>query len=287
MPSSAAPRFERLTLAVLWLFTTVALGGYATVGLHPSLLAGVPNAASAYAAAFTFFPRAHILLAFAVCVVVLGRRAGTRWLPALAAVYLLSLGAELVGTTVGAPFGPYRYTDGLGVKWLGHVPMLIPLSWFFMATPSFLLARRAIPATVGPRRREVLGALTGALVLLAWDLALDPAMSHVTKYWVWLGDGSYYGMPASNLLGWYVTGLALMAALRLTHAHSWGAELNTRWIAGFYFANLALPVGMVALSGLWGAVVVSAIGVALSFSLPRLSWPRPRAARGTLAREVP
>lgn len=288
MHLTAVPRLEGLALVALWLFTGVALGGYATFGLHPSLLAGVPDAATAYAAAFTFFPRAHILLAFAACALVLLRRTGHRWLPVFIVVYLVSLGSELVGTTLGVPFGPYRYTEGLGVKWLGHVPMLIPLSWFFMAFPSYLLAHRAIPANIAPRPRAALAVITGSLVLLAWDLALDPAMSRITSYWVWLGEGSYYGMPLSNLLGWYATGLVLMTALAVAHTEEWASKVSTRWLAGFYFANLALPLGMIVLAEMWGALAVTALATTFSFSLPRVAVTGEHAtARQPLAREVP
>jgi putative membrane protein len=286
--ASRAPRRrpETFALAVLAAFTAAAVAGYATFGRHPALLAAAPDAAGTYAAAFTFFPRAHVLLAFAVLALALQRRAGRRWLPAFAAVYLLSLCSELAGTTVGLPFGPYRYTDGLGVKWLGHVPALIPLSWFFMTLPSYLLASRALPPTLGARARTALAVASGSLVLLAWDLALDPAMSGVTKYWVWGRDGAYYGMPFLNLVGWYVTGLALAAALRALGADAWCATLSSRWLAGFYLANLALPLGMLAAAGLWGAVVVSAAGVALSLAAPWWLTRRRAAAFGALAREA-
>ena len=57
-------------------------------------------------------------------------------------IHLTSLTSELSGTTVGLPFGPYHYTAGLGPKWFDHVPLLIPLSWFMMAVPSYAIARR-------------------------------------------------------------------------------------------------------------------------------------------------
>ena len=261
----------RLPLGAFWLFTAIAVAGYATFGLHPELLPKAPGAMETYGAAFTFFPRAHVILAFLVLAIALVRHAGVRWIPAFAALYLTSLVSELAGTTVGLPFGPYRYTDGLGPKWFGHVPLLIPLSWFFMAVPSYLLARRAVPyAARRGGRGKTLGIVVGSLILLAWDLALDPAMSWSTKYWVWGSAGPYYGMPLLNLFGWYVTGLALMGALATLGADEWGARISTRWLASFYLANLALPLGMIVASGLWWAVLATVAGVALAFATPRL-----------------
>jgi uncharacterized membrane protein len=262
---------ERVALGAFWAFTALSVAGYATFGLHPELLARVPNAMDTYSVAFTFFPRAHVLLAFAVLALALVRHAGARWIPAFLALYAISLGSELAGTTVGLPFGAYRYTDGLGIKWFAHVPVLIPLSWFFMAVPSWVLARRALPLELrGGLRGTLLTVFVGSLVLLTWDLALDPAMSWITKYWVWGNEGPYYGMPWLNLFGWYVTGLALMGALSVLHAEEWSATLPSGWLLGYWLANLALPLGMILAAGLWLGVAVTLAGAALAFALPRL-----------------
>ncbi len=242
---------DRLGLALVYVVSVLSLVGFVGFGLHPERLAAAPSAAAVYGWMLLWGPRAQILVAFAALALFLTRHAAARWLPALGAVYLLSLLSELAGTTVGLPFGPYRYTDGLGAKWLGHVPVLIPLSWFFMALPSYAIARWRFPTSIAAR------VVAGSLVLLSWDLALDPAMSLVTKYWVWGVDGPYYGMPILNLVGWYVTGLALMIALSALRADRWIARLPLRWLVGFYGANLLLPIGMSAAAGLSGAVAAT------------------------------
>jgi putative membrane protein len=200
--------------------------------------------------------------------------AGRRWLGAFALLYALSLGSELAGTTAGVPFGPYAYTGALGPKWLGHVPLLIPLSWFFMAVPSYALARRILPASHGALRRVLLA----SFVLASWDLALDPAMSHATAYWVWAAPGPYYGMPLLNLFGWYVTGLALAGALAALGADAWIARLPARWLAGFYAANLLLPLGMILARGLWPAALATVAALALAVPLARGTGSARRAA---------
>lgn len=250
-------RSERIWLWLLGAFTAVAVAGFAVFGMHPALIVASPNAAAVYGAAFTVFARGQVLLAAAALLFVLVRRAGTRWISAFTLIYLISLASELAGTTVGLPFGPYSYTDGLGPKWFGHVPLLIPLSWFLMAVPSYALARRLTVAFRSPAARV----LVGSLVLLSWDLALDPAMSHATKYWIW-GEGAtgpYYGMPWLNLFGWYVTGIALMVVLAALRADRWLAAISIRWLAGFYAVNLALSLGIDAAAGLSGAVLASAL----------------------------
>jgi putative membrane protein len=266
-------RIESGTLAAVWLVSALSLLGFTVFRLRPELLLEMPSAAQVYGRMFVVAPRAQILLAFVALAFLLARRVGARWLPAFAAIYLLSLGSELAGTTVGLPFGPYRYTDALGVKLLGHVPALIPLSWFFMALPSYAIARRR-----HPRADQALGrVLVGSLVLLSWDLALDPAMSLVTSYWVWGTPGPYYGMPLLNLFGWYVTGLALMAALALLRADAWVAALPLRWLVLFYGANLVLPIGMSLAAGLWGAVAATVAALAACAAVTRVRTADARA----------
>lgn len=249
-----APVVSRLParlLVALFVFTACALAGYSTFGLHPELMARFPQFANFYSIAFLFFAQAQIWLSWAALALFLTAHQRLQWLPAFLALYLVSLGSELLGTTLGIPFGEYRYTEALGPMWFAHVPVVIPLSWFFMAIPSFAVARAVLP-------RHALGrVLMASLVLLSWDLALDPAMSHATTYWVWAESGAYYGMPWLNLFGWYVTGLALMTVLSLLHAERWISPLPLGWLVGFYVANLLLPLGMSAAAGLWGAVVAT------------------------------
>ena len=249
----------------LYLFSFLAVAGYATFGVHPSLLARYPGAAGFYGVSFTFFSRAQILLAGAALAIFLVVHARWRWLGAFALLYALSLGSELAGTTVGLPFGPYRYTDALGPKWFGHVPLLIPLSWFFMAVPSYALARWALPRGHRAWQRVLLA----SFVLASWDLSLDPAMSHATAYWVWGAPGPYYGMPLLNLAGWYVTGLALMAALDLLKVDRWLYRVPTPSLFGIYAANLALPVVMAAAAGLWPAAALAVVPLALAATAAR------------------
>ena len=256
--SDSATAVERVLLWVLIGFTVAAVGGFWIFGVHPERIAANAFAARVYGAAFVVFARGQVLLAAAALIVVLVRRARGAWIPAFIAIYLLSLSSELAGTTVGLPFGPYHYTDGLGPKWFDHVPLLIPLSWFLMAVPSFAIARRLTGQSSALAR-----ILIGSFVLLSWDLALDPAMSHATKYWVW-GDGAtgpYYGMPWLNLFGWYITGVALMIVLEWRRAAVWLDAIPIQWLAGFYAANLALSLGICAAAGLGAAVAASLIPI--------------------------
>jgi uncharacterized membrane protein len=269
---------DRVTRAALWVlcaFTVFTLAGYASFGLHPQLLIRYPQLAGVYGVAFRFFAISHVLIAGSVLMLYLTRRVGGRWLAAFVALYGISLTSELLGTSMGIPFGEYGYTQLLGAKWFNLVPLVIPLSWFFMALPSYALALRALPAPEAAGRRVLLA----SLILASWDLALDPAMSYATKYWVWGETGPYYGMPLLNLFGWYVTGLVLMGALAALRSEAWIRELSPRWLAGFYLANLALPLGMSAAAGLWGAVAATIAALVVAYGAARLLAGRMPSAR--------
>jgi uncharacterized membrane protein len=249
---------ERSLLLALFAITAMAAAGYAIFALHPERLAGVPDAAAVYGQALRFFPPVHIVTGVVVLGAILTWRVGGTWIPAAAALYLISLASELLGTTIGLPFGPYQYGPGLGTKWLEHVPVLVPASWFMMALPSFALATRWVTA------HRVWRVVVAAGLLVSWDLALDPAMSRLMPYWIWGREGPYYGMPLLNLVGWYVTGLALMAALTRLRVDRWLDDVPTAPLLGIYAANLALPVVMAAAAGLWPASVLAVAPIAVA-----------------------
>ena len=258
-------RVDAAALAVVYLVSVAALAGFASFAMHPELLVRAQVPAATYAQMMVLAPRAQIIIAFGALALFLTRRVGGRWLGAFAVVYLVSLSAELAGTTVGLPFGPYRYTDGLGWKWFAHVPVLIPASWFMMALPSYAIAFWRFP-----RRASLVARLAlGSFILLSWDLALDPAMSLATKYWIWGTSGPYYGMPLLNLFGWFVTGVALMVVFASMRVDQWIGRLPARWLIGYYGANLLLPVGMAIAAGLGGAVAATAVALGAAWLIAR------------------
>jgi uncharacterized membrane protein len=120
----------------------------------------------------------------------------------------------------------------------------------------------------------------GSFILLSWDLALDPAMSLTTKYWIWGTDGPYYGMPLLNLFGWFVTGVALMVVFEAMRVDRWIGALSVPWLIAYYGANLLLPVGMAIAAGLGGAVAATAVALGVAWLIARAG----RSARGV---EVP
>jgi uncharacterized membrane protein len=163
------------------------------------------------------------------------------------------------------------------------VPLVIPLSWFMMAIPSFHFALKAAPG-----RGPWVHILLGAVILTLWDLALDPAMSYATPYWRWEVEGAYYGMPMVNLAGWLFTSVLIMGALVLLRSREWVEHLPTRWLGIFYGANVVLPLGMAAAAGLVWAVVITLAAYGALWFLVRglgtfeLTVPHPVVSMGSV-----
>lgn len=123
----------------------------------------------------------------------------------LALVTGAGLAFESVGVATGAVYGPYHYSNTLGPKFLNLVPYLIPVAWFMMIYPSFRIADDLATQWI-PRGfwRGLSTAALGALIMTAWDLAMDPLMA-AAGHWVWEKEGAYFGVPVQNFWGWWLT----------------------------------------------------------------------------------
>ncbi|MGI8688748.1 MAG: carotenoid biosynthesis protein [Thermomicrobiales bacterium] len=113
---------------------------------------------------------------------------------------------ELIGVTVGLPFGPYHYTDALAPSIAGRVPAPITFAWLMIALGTLATAtwivQREKPWAVIP---------VAALLATGLDACLEPTAYHVKAYWLWDTSGRYYGVPAINFLGWLCTSACVTA----------------------------------------------------------------------------
>ncbi len=157
---------------------------------------------------------------------------------------------EHVGVSTGWPFGRYSYTDTLRPRVAG-VPALVPMAWFAMALPSREVGRALAGAGARRRRRW----LAGSAALTAWDLFLDPQMV-AEGHWHWNRRGRYRAIPLSNYLGWFATGVVVMALLDATSGdtsanldatlvgeYAWMAVMETIGFAAFFDDRLVAAVG--------------------------------------------
>jgi uncharacterized membrane protein len=67
-----------------------------------------------------------------------------------------------------------------------------------------VIASRLAPAIKNVWAWRLWVAAVGALVMTAWDLAMDPMMS-AGGHWIWEVAGAYFGIPLQNYWGWWLT----------------------------------------------------------------------------------
>lgn len=184
-------RLRQLTLAILILYTlltTYTVGGVFMGQRYQP-----------------FFTPLLSLLAFTFALLHAGQSLGwRRAFLLLGLTFAVSLLFESVGVATGLIYGAYHYTDRLGPMFLGLVPYLIPVAWFMMTYPSYVIAHRLVPASGSALGWRFSLAAVGAVVMTAWDLAMDPMMV-AGGHWVWEHSGAYFGVPAQNYWGWWLT----------------------------------------------------------------------------------
>lgn len=189
------------------------------------------------------------------------RLGGRHALLLLGLTFGVSLAFESVGVLTGWVYGPYHYTDRLGVKAFGLVPLLIPVAWFMMSYPSFVLAETLAGAGPdGSAKRAAWMALLSAMIMTAWDLGMDPAMV-AAGHWVWEVEGAYFGIPVHNYAGWLATTFCIYLLYRLIAARHRPRPWGT---GGHGFESL--PVLAYAVTWLSTAMVnleIEQVGVAL------------------------
>lgn len=218
-----------------------------------------------------------------------------RW-GAIASLWVLFLSwlIEHVGATTGFPFGAYSYTDVLQPQVFGVVPLAIPFAWLLivpaaLAVGEMVLYRDGTPSADAQRVRpsQVLMAAAFALLL---DVTIEPFAVNINQYWIWNDPdaGSYYGIPFSNFVAWFVTSLVLSWVLLVYRARAARARPSARraifwpWLpATLYLTNLTMFVVVnLARDQEFAALIGALIMLALAshWALPRLA----RRLRGAL-----
>ncbi len=207
-----------------------------------------------------------------------GQREGWRGaLRLLLLVFGVSLLFESVGVATGWVYGPYHYTARLGPKFLGLVPYLIPVAWFMMSYPAFVIAERlVVPADSGSRggrgRRLLMLAAVGGLVMTAWDVIMDPLMVS-GGHWVWDIQGAYFGIPLQNFWGWWLTVFTTYALYLLVRPAGRAAPdsgFDRQAVAAYGVTAL----GMIASSLRRGAGDLALIGFFVMAPWALMAWAR-------------
>jgi uncharacterized membrane protein len=281
--SSTLARVALLCLASHAVMSAFSAFAFATF-LSPPLPAWLnsPTNAKAYALGYQWGGQTTVVLGALAGILHAMRRLGTASALTLFAVsFTVSLGAELLGTSTGLPFGEYGYSGLLGYKILDLVPFNIPTSWFFMLYASLAITARLLPAKDDAVSRWW-WALIGGLVLTAWDVSMDPAMVK-TVHWSWsvpdlsgepafirfIGTPFFYGMPLTNWLGWLLTGIIVARLmLAIVPPSRWAREVApSRFPLVLYGLNGLLPIAICLRQDMVWAGVLGFLAMALPLGL--------------------
>ena len=130
-----------------------------------------------------------------------------RWKGSLVfAAFCLGTGCffENLSLRTGFPFGHYYFTELMGPK-IFQLPVLLALAYLGMGYASWILSVLIVGS------RSWLTPTIAAFVMVAWDLSMEPTWSTVDRAWIWRDGGSYFGVPVSNFLGWYLTAFLFYA----------------------------------------------------------------------------
>jgi uncharacterized membrane protein len=146
---------------------------------------------------------AIVFVLFALCHC-LAYEGGKRTAIFYATSVLVSFLMEEAGVRTGLIYGAYHFSDTLGLK-LCHVPIIVPLAWFMMIYPSWMVAKALLRGIdVYSLAGSTALAVVAAFVMIAWDVVMDPVMARAGN-WVWENGGSYFGVPRRNYIGWLLT----------------------------------------------------------------------------------
>jgi putative membrane protein len=239
------PVFQRITSIILGLYAlSTTLSILAVSGLLPVFLVPTP---------------VNTLLAFIFGLLHASQRLGwRRAFMLVAVVFLTGLGFESFGVATGLLYGGYHYSDLLGAKFLDLVPYLIPIAWFMMIYPSFVMAERIAGRINRAWLRLLLVAGAGGVIMTAWDLGMDPLMVRGGN-WVWDTPGAYFGIPVQNFLGWWLTtffALLIYQLLAGRRANPSRYEIPDSWVVWLYAITGLSTVIVDAILGLPGPALV-------------------------------
>jgi uncharacterized membrane protein len=181
--------------------------------------------------------------------------------------YGLAWLSEFASIHWGFPYGDYYYIPATVGRelWVAGVPFMDSLSYVFLsycsyATALFLLSPLAclrgelFILETRALRLAWRTTLLGAFLFMFLDVIIDPVSLRGSRWF--LGQiygyrevGTYFGVPASNFVGWFLVGLVLMVALQVLDRSSW-LESKTapplRWVTGIGLLGPVLYVAVLA-----------------------------------------
>jgi putative membrane protein len=177
----------------------------------------------------------------------------------LLALFIVALGgfaAEVIGVRYHFLFGDYLYTATLQPQLFG-VPLVMMSAWMIL----FGYIKQAMLHWRLPAWIKI---LIAALWMTAIDLLIDPLAAGLLNYWQWREQGSYYGVPMRNFIGWFAVSAILFGIVRVTtewQKNAWAWYVGVSII--FFFSMIALAHGMFLLAGI--GLLLIGIDVSLQY----------------------
>lgn len=129
---------------------------------------------------------------------------------------IVSFFYEALSIATGFPYGAYHYTEVFGPKLMGF-PILVMFAYGLVAYVFWVVAK----SLVGNYSNKIKGAnivfipLIASALLTSWDYVLDPIFASINKAYIWHYPGSYFGIPFSNFLGWYLAAYTMFQIFAL------------------------------------------------------------------------
>jgi len=109
---------------------------------------------------------------------------------------------EVAGVYTGLVFGDYQYYHTLGIR-LFDTPLIIGINWLMLIYFVYHL-------TGLTRMKRTLKVIAGSLLMVAYDLLLEPVAIRMNM-WDWSGGS----IPVQNYVAWFVISIVFLSLLHL------------------------------------------------------------------------
>lgn len=139
----------------------------------------------------------------------------------VAAALVVGLAAENASVHTGFPYTTYSFNEELrgDELWAWDVPLMVPLSYSFMAYFAFAAGRLIASGPMRTRAPRPWQELLVAWMLAVWALwVLDPVSRlgdefYLDELFQYRGPGFWFGLPLGSQLGFAVTAAILLLVL--------------------------------------------------------------------------
>lgn len=109
---------------------------------------------------------------------------------------------EAAGVSTGLIFGAYQYQHTLGIEFF-ETPLIIGINWLMLIYFVYQLTKTLkIPGWAG--------VITGALMMVAYDLILEPVAIKMNM-WSWSGED----IPFQNYAAWFIISVVFLSLLHI------------------------------------------------------------------------